>query len=120
MESKRKKFLRKLQLPLRLVIINDETFEEKFSFKLTPMNVFIGASSFVVLFGLGIILLVFSTPFRELLPGYGDTDTKRNLQELLYKTDSIEKSLRTKEEFIKNKVDILNGGSGLSDTIIKK
>ena len=97
MESKRKKILEKLKLPHRLIIINDETFEEKFSFKLTPMNVFIGASSFVVLFGLGIILLVFSTPFRELLPGYGDTDTKRNLQELLYKTDSIEKSLRTKE-----------------------
>ncbi len=117
MESKRKKFLRKLQLPLRLVIINDETFEEKFSFKLTPMNVFVGASSFVVLFGLAIILLVFSTPFRELLPGYGDNDTKQNLQELLYKTDSIEKSLREKDVYLKNKINILNGGEGLNDSL---
>jgi hypothetical protein len=117
LESKRKKILRKLQLPLRLVIINDETFEEKFSFKLTPMNVFVGLSSFIVLFGLGIILLVYSTPFRELLPGYGDSDTKRNLQELMYKTDSIEKTLLDNEQFLKNKIDVLNGGSGLSDSI---
>lgn len=117
MESKRKKILRKLKVPLRLVIINDETFEEKFSFKLTPMNVFVGVSSFVVLFGLGIILLVISTPFRELLPGYGDNDTKRNLQELMYKTDSIEKTLRENELFLQNKINILNDGSGLSDSI---
>lgn len=117
MESKRKKILRKLQLPLRLVIINDETFEEKFSFKLTPMNIFVGVSSFVVLFGIGIIFLVYSTPFRELLPGYGDSDTKRNLQELMYKTDSIEKTLINNDQFLKNKMDILNGGSGLSDSI---
>lgn len=117
MESKRKKILRKLKVPLRLVIINDETFEEKFSFKLTPMNVFVGVSSFVVLFGLGIILLVIATPFRELLPGYGDNDTKRNLQELMYKTDSIEKTLRENELFLQNKINILNDGSGLSDSV---
>ncbi len=119
MESKRKKILEKLKLPHRLIIINDETFEEKFSFKLTPMNVFVGFSSFIVLFGLLVILLVINTPFRELLPGYGDNDTKRNLQELLYKTDSIERTLKERDAFLKNKINILNGGIGLSDSITK-
>lgn len=117
MESKRQKFLRKLKLPLRLVIINDETFEEKFSFKLTPMNVFVGLSSFVVLFTVIIIFLVFTTPFRELVPGYTDSDSKRNLEELMFKTDSLSQAIKAKEAFIKNEMDILNGGSGLSDSI---
>ncbi len=83
------------------------------------MNVFVGFSSFIVLFGLLVILLVINTPFRELFPGYGDNDTKRNLQELLYKTDSIERTLKEKDAFLKNKIDILNGGTGLSDSISK-
>ncbi len=117
MESKRQKFLRKLKLPLRLVLINDETFEEKFSFKLTPMNIFVGFSSFVVLFTVIIIFLVFTTPFRELVPGYSGSDSRRNIEELLYKTDSLSEAIKSKDAFIRNKTDILNGGSGLSDSI---
>jgi len=115
-ESKRKKFIQKLKYKLRLVIINDENFEEKISFKLTPINVFVGLSSFIVLFTILIVLLVFYTPFREFVPGYSDTETKRKVIQLEYKVDSLKDAVRMKNLFMKNEENILSGGKGLYDT----
>ncbi len=44
---KRKKLFRKLQSKFRLVVLNDQTFEERFSLKLTPMNVLVFGGTFV-------------------------------------------------------------------------
>jgi hypothetical protein len=60
--------------------------------------------------------LVFYTPLREFVPGYTDTKTKRNVQQLLYKTDSLEQVLKAKELFYANFINILEGGNGISDT----
>lgn len=116
MEPAKKKFIHKLRYKYRLVLINDESFEEKISFKLTPMNVFVGFSSAMVLFAILIISLVFFTSVREFVPGYTDTKTKRNLQELLYKTDSLERVLKTKELYFQNISNIMKGGEGLGDS----
>lgn len=117
MPTKRKKLLEQLRYPLRLVVINDETFEEKISFKLTPMNIFVALSSFLVVFVTIIILLVFYTPFRELVPGYSDTETKVRAIELENKVDSFKEALDAKHIFNENLKSILSGGSGLSDSI---
>ncbi len=119
MEPTKKKFIHKLRYKYRLVIINDESFEEKISFKLTPMNVFVGFSSAMVLFAILIISLVFYTSLREFVPGYTDTKSKRNLQELLYKTDSLERVLKTKELYFQNISNIMKGGEGLGDSTAK-
>jgi hypothetical protein len=102
-----------------MVIINDESFEEKLSFKLTPMNVFVSLSSAIVLFTSLIVTLVFYTSLREFVPGYTDTKTKRNVQHLLYKTDSLEQALKAKELFYANFINILEGGTGISDSTHK-
>lgn len=117
MEPAKKKLIHKLRYKYRLVIINDETFEEKLSFKLTPMNVFVSLSSAIVLFTILIVTLVFYTSMREFVPGYTDTKTKRNVQHLLYKTDSLEQVLKAKEKYYENFMDLLQGGTGLKDTI---
>ena len=119
MEPAKKKFIHKLRYKYRLVLINDESFEEKISFKLTPMNVFVGFSSAIMLFAILIISLVFFTSVREFVPGYTDTKTKRNLQELLYRTDSLERVLKTKELYFQNISNIMKGGEGLADSLPK-
>ncbi len=116
MEQQKKKLIHKLRYKYRLILINDETFEEKFSFKLTPMNVFVGFSSSLVSLTILIILLIFFTPLKEYVPGYTDTQTKRNIQQLLFKADSLEESLKAKETYYKNLLDIMNGGNGLNDS----
>lgn len=116
MEQQKKKLIHKLRYKYRFILINDETFEEKFSFKLTPMNVFVGFSSSLVSLTILIILLIFFTPLKEYVPGYTDTQTKRNIQQLLFKADSLEESLKAKETYYKNLLDIMNGGNGLNDS----
>lgn len=117
MDQPRKKLIHKLRYKYRLVIINDESFEEKLNFKLTPMNVFVGFSSAIVLLTTFIITLIFFTSLREYVPGYTDSKTKRNVQQLLYKTDSLEHALEAKELYYKNIVNILNGGEGIKDSM---
>jgi hypothetical protein len=119
MEPVKKKLIHKLRYKYRLVLINDETFEEKLSFKLTPMNVFVGFSSAIVLFATLIISVIFFTSVREFVPGYTDTKTKRKIQELLYRTDSFEAVLKDKEAYFQNIASIITGGEGLSDSIPK-
>ena len=80
------------------------------------MNVFVSLSSAIVLFTVLIVTLVFYTPLREFVPGYTDTKTKRNIQHLLHKTDSLENVLKDKELFFANYLDILNGGTGINDS----
>jgi murein DD-endopeptidase MepM/ murein hydrolase activator NlpD len=116
MQKKEKKLIKKLKSRYRLVIINDTTFEEKFSFSLTPLNVFTGFSSFLVFFTGIITLLIVFTPLREYIPGYTDSTTRQNVVRLLYKTDSLEQVLQNRDEYYANIKNILNDRVKLNDT----
>jgi hypothetical protein len=74
--AKKKKLLNRLQLHYRLVILNEDTLEEKASFKLRPLNVFVSVGLTVILLIVGTILLVAFTPLREYIPGYADVNMK--------------------------------------------
>lgn len=113
-ESRKKNFIQKLNYKLRLVLINDENFEEKFSFKLTPLNVFAAFSSFIVLFTIIITIGIFYTPLKEYVPGYTDTETRSNVIRLLQRTDSLEQAISDKNKYILNLKSLLNGGTGLA------
>jgi hypothetical protein len=107
MTEPKKKLIHKLKNKYRLVIINDGTFEEKFSYSLSPMNVFIGFSSFLVFFTSIIIMLIVLTPVREFIPGYSDSNTKKDLTRLIIQTDSLQKALYDKDMYYKNFLSIL-------------
>ncbi len=118
MEKPKKKLIHKLKNRYRLVLINDTTYEEKFSFSLTPMNVFVGFSSFLVFFATILIMLIVFTPLREYIPGYTDTETKKNVAKLLFQTDSLEKALNDRETYYKNMLNIMNDKVDERDTTI--
>ena len=112
-EKKNKKWFRKLKSRYRLVVMNDETYEEKASFNLRPLNVF-------VTLGLSIILLVILTTFliaftalREYIPGYADLKTQRRVFNLVLRTDSMEKELAARDLYIANIRNVINGTAGV-------
>ena len=74
----KRKFRQKLIHKYRLVVLNEATFEEKLSFKLTRLNVFILGSLFSILLIIGTIFLIAFTPLREYIPGYSSTKLKRD------------------------------------------
>jgi len=107
--KKRKEIKRKLLHKYRLVILNESTFEEKISFKLSRLNVFVTGSLLItVLIGLTILLIAF-TPLREYIPGYSSTRLKRQATELTYKTDSLVKVLDYTNKYIDNIRMVLRG-----------
>ncbi|MFC4633762.1 M23 family metallopeptidase [Dokdonia ponticola] len=88
-KGEKKAIAKKLLHKYRLVILNEDTFEERVSFKLTRLNVFIlvGISA-IVLIALTTLLIAF-TPLREYIPGYSSTKLKKQAFDLKRKTDSL-------------------------------
>jgi hypothetical protein len=89
--------------------MNDDTYEEVVTFKLSRMSVYITLSTiFVLLTGLTVALIVF-TPLRLYIPGYGDINATKELRELKVKTDSLEQAVRYKEQYLDNIKNVLQG-----------
>ena len=100
---------RRLRNRYRLVIMNDDTYEEVVTFKLSRMSVYITLSTiFVLLTSLTVALIVF-TPLRLYIPGYGDINATKELRELKVKTDSLEQAVRYKEQYLDNIKNVLQG-----------
>jgi len=116
MKEPKKKLIHQLKNKFRLVIINDGSFEEKFSYSLTPINVFIGFSSFLVFFTIIIVALIAKTPVREFIPGNENTNSKYELIQLMNRTDSLENALNEKDAYYKNILNILNDQIEITDT----
>ena len=80
--------------------MTDDTLEERFTFRLSRMNVFIALGTLtIVLIFLTSILIAF-TPLREYIPGYTSVGLTKRLYRLQIKTDSIERDLANKDAFI--------------------
>ncbi|AIY12725.1 MULTISPECIES: M23 family metallopeptidase [Cellulophaga] len=108
-KKKGKDIKKKLLHKYRLVILNENTFEEKISFKLSRLNVFITGSLFIVcLIALTTLLIAF-TPLREYIPGYSSTKLKRQATELTYKSDSLVTVLNYTNKYLDNIRKVLNG-----------
>src|SRR6187401_1751856 len=93
--------LKRLRNRYRLVVMNEDTYEEVVKFKLSRLSVYIFLSTlFVVLVGLIIGLLVF-TPLKYYLPGvgYGDAKQIREYKMLKMRTDSIEKAMNNRQKY---------------------
>jgi murein DD-endopeptidase MepM/ murein hydrolase activator NlpD len=103
------KITRKLLDKYRLVVLNEETFEERMSFKLTRLNVFVLASlSTIILTALTTVLIAF-TPLREYIPGYSSTALKKKATELNYKTDSLQQVILMNEKYYASIKKVLQG-----------
>ncbi len=105
---KRKLLKEKLFNKRRLIILNEDTFEETFSLKLTMMNVFVVATvSAILIITLTTFIIAF-TPLREYIPGYASTELKRNATRLALKSDSLTIALQKNEAYINSIKRVLN------------
>ena len=110
--------LKRLRNRYRLVVMNEDTYEEVVKFKLSRLSVYIFLSTvFVVLLGLIIALLVF-TPLKYYLPGtgYGTAKQRKEYEMLTMRTDSMEKALQYKQKFYDDLHKVLKGNLPVLDT----
>lgn len=90
-------FLRK---KYRLVILNDATFGEKISIRLSPSGILIAVLAITIVMTTLVISLVAFTPLREYIPGYGDIGERKQILELNTKADSIEQTLSSRDVYL--------------------
>ena len=101
--------LKRLRNRYRLVVMNDDTYEEVVTFRLSRMSVYIALSTiFVILVGLTVALIVF-TPLKYYIPGYGSASIGREYRQLKYVTDSLEKQVTFQAQYIDGIKKVLNG-----------
>jgi hypothetical protein len=101
--------LTRLRNRYRLVVMNDDTYEEVVTFKLNRLSVYIALCTiFVVLVGLTVALIVF-TPLKYYIPGYGSQAKRREMANLKIRADSLEANLRNKQIYWDNIRNVLAG-----------
>jgi hypothetical protein len=101
--------LQRLQNRYRLVVMNDDTYEEVVTFRLSRMSVYVMLSTiFVLLVGLTVALIVF-TPLKYYIPGYGNVGADREYRQLKYVTDSLEKQVSYQSQYIDGLKKVLTG-----------
>lgn len=108
-KKEKKRLKKRLLRKYRLVILNEDTFEEHVSFKLTRLNVFL-------LFGFSTILiialttyLIAYTPLKEYIPGYPSTALRQQATRLMFETDSLKRSLDINKQYYASIKKVLSG-----------
>jgi hypothetical protein len=107
--QKNKLLKKRLFTKNRLVILNEDTFEEIFSLKLTLMNVFVVATLGAILIITATTFIIAFTPLREYIPGYTSTKLKKDATELALKSDSLEFAIKKNEVYLQSIQKVLNG-----------
>ncbi|MEO6348844.1 MAG: M23 family metallopeptidase [Aquaticitalea sp.] len=108
-KNKDKKFAKKLLHKYRLVVLNEDTFEERFAMKLTRLNVFVIVMLTVIILIAGTTFLIAFTSLREFIPGYSSARLKKQATELNYKTDSLQQIIALNDQYYSSIKRVLTG-----------
>lgn len=99
-KTKKKSWFRKLRHKYRLIIYNDNTFEEVFYVRLSRLNVFIGLGIFVILLILLNTFIIAYTPLREFIPGYPSSDMMREIQNNALYVEKLENEINLRDQYL--------------------
>lgn len=108
-QNKTKTLLERLKYKYRLIVINEDTFEQKASVRLSRINIYSILSVLIV----GVAVIIFSliafTPLKFVMPGVGSYNERGKLYELSLVTDSMQQVMNKKDKYVANVLNILNG-----------
>jgi murein DD-endopeptidase MepM/ murein hydrolase activator NlpD len=93
----------------RLVILNEDTFEEIFSLRLNLMNVFVLITSVSIVMIALVTYIIAFTPLREYIPGYASTQLKKNATDNAIKSDSLVKVIEENKAYLASINRVLTG-----------
>lgn len=107
--SRHKRIKNKLLNKYRLVILNEETFEEQLYFSLSRLNVIIISTFIVALLFVGTLLLVAYTPIKEYIPGYASTKMRKQAAQNAFRLDSLTNAYFQSEQQLSSIRKVLTG-----------
>jgi len=116
----KRSFKDRLRDKYRLVILNNETFQEISSHRLSLLNLYIILSSLIVVIGALLVLLIVFTPIKKLIPGYADIGSSTEIIELNKQMDEIMKEKEAQEVYLASFRKMLTSNTGISDPVPTK
>jgi murein DD-endopeptidase MepM/ murein hydrolase activator NlpD len=107
--QEKKPLLSKLRNKYRLVVMHDETFEERFVMRLSRMNVLLSALGIFIGITLLVALIIIFTPVKRYIPGYSDSDTRLNAYHSATMADSLAIVVDRQSRYLANIQRVLRG-----------
>jgi hypothetical protein len=93
----------------RLLILNEDSFEEIFSLRLTLMNVLVVLGFGAIAIITATIFLIAFTPLKGFIPGFSSSQLKKDATELALKSDSLTIAIQKNEAYLGAIKKVLNG-----------
>ncbi len=106
---RKRSFLNRLKDKYRLSLVNESSFEERLSFRLSRMNVILLGVALFAVQGLVVVALIVLTPLKRHIPGYSDQRTKLNAYRATMLADSLQGALLIRDLYIDNLRNVLSG-----------
>lgn len=123
--EKKRGLFHRLRHKYRLVILNEDSYEEVGFLRLSRLNI-ITMVGILFIFVVALVYLTIAyTPIRELIPGYPDAMISHHIRQNAMKLDSLEQELIMRDQYFTNLNRIVNGDrpqdfmndtTGVSDT----
>lgn len=108
-EQKSRKLFRKLTHKYRMVLLNEDTFEEVGNMRLTRLNLIALVGVFLILLVATTYSLIAFTNIRELIPGYPDANMRQHIRTNAMKLDSLEYEQAIRDQYFDNLNRIIAG-----------
>lgn len=105
----KRKFKQKLLHKYRLVVLNDDSFEERLSFRFSKLYMIVLAVFSVLILVSGTALLIAFTPIKEYIPGYSSTALKNKSARLSLTVDSLSTVIDKNEAYFQSIRNVLAG-----------
>jgi murein DD-endopeptidase MepM/ murein hydrolase activator NlpD len=93
------------------VVMNNDTFEEVGSYKLTLLNIYIILSTIVMMVAIFVVLAIIFTPAKRFIPGYGDVSAQSEMRKIYESLDSIEYYADATDTYQESIQRVLTGNS---------
>ena len=102
-------FWKRIRFKYKLSFINENTLEEVWSFRLSPLSVFISLGVFAFSLVAFTAFIIIMTPIRNYLPGYLDVEVRKEIVQNALRADSLERMIEIQNLYLKNVTGIISG-----------
>lgn len=99
-EKEKKPFKQRLLNKYRLVVLNESTYEERLSYKLSRLNIFLLISLVATMIVVSTISLIAFTSIKEYIPGYDSTVLRTNAVHNIEVLDSLVRVIEKNQDYI--------------------
>ncbi len=109
-QSLKKRIFQNWNYKYKLVVMNEKTFEEHMSFRLSRMNIFMLYVLLTIFSVAFTIFMIYITPLKEYIPGYASVEQVKQVYINQFRIDSLEIEIKQRDLYLANfKHRILQG-----------